>query len=353
MKRVLRSWVVLAVLGLVSVGRAQDDTPTADAIKRAADEFALGKQAYRSEDYVEAAEHFEAADDNAPSVNALRAAMTSRSNAGQLDRAATLAALAHARHPDDENLAEEVQAILAEAATSLHRVSVTCDFPCSLVVGTSLVHGGAATDHTVYLNPGEHEIRASWTEEYGTESKNFVAIAGGSDSLEFTRPEPRGEEADERRPGTDEFGMDIEEDRDSSSEGPPVSEGHGPRPGWFIGGVVLTAALGGVTTWSGIDTQNNPGTDEVRRLCQDNPNYPDPTTCPAYQTGQNKELRTNVLIGATAAIGVTTIIVGALTDWHAKRTAVRRDHESAAARPEIRPWVELDQRPMVGVRGRF
>lgn len=355
MKRLLQLLVMSALLGVATGSYAQGDEPSADAIKRASEEFSAGKEAYRDEDYVEAAEHFEAADDNAPSVNALRAAMTSRAKAGQLDRAATLAALALTRHPEDMKLAGEAQAILDEAARTLHRVEVTCDYPCSLVVGTSLVHGAPATSQTVYLNPGEHDVRASWSEKYGTETKSVVAIAEGSDAIDFVRPEPAGPEDDGARPpGVDEFGMEIGDGSDEDDESaPPDVERKGLQPGWFVGGVVATAVLGGVTAWSGIDTQNNPGPDEVKDLCQDNPNYPDPTTCPAYETGQRKEVRTNVLIGATAGVGVVTIILGAVTDWRGKQKAGRGGASAAPARAGVRPWVELDDGALLGFRGRF
>jgi len=352
MKRLLHLIVVSALLGVATGAHAQGDEPSAEEIKRASEEFSAGKEAYREEDYVGAAEHFEAADDSAPSVNALRAAMTSRAKAGQLDRAATLAALALTRHPEDMKLAGEAQAILDEAARTLHRVEVTCDHPCSLVVGTSLVHGVAATSRVVYLNPGEHVIRASWSKEYGTETKSVVAIAEGSDAIDFVRPEPAApEEVGELPPGVDEFGMESDEDDEEPAS--PEVDRKGLQPGWFIGGAVATAVLGGVTAWSGIDTQTNPGPDEVKELCQDNPNYPDPTTCPAYETGQRKEVRTNVLIGATAGVGVVTIILGAVTDWRGKQKAGLRGAGAASARAGVRPWVELDDGARLGFRGRF
>src|SRR5512145_1996038 len=115
MKRLGGVAVTTALLGLVCVAHAQTDAPSAADIKKAAEEFSLGKEAYLNGDYLEAAEHFEVADDRAPSVNALRAAMTSRSKGGQLDRAATLAALALRRHPDDTKLEEEARGILENA----------------------------------------------------------------------------------------------------------------------------------------------------------------------------------------------------------------------------------------------
>ncbi|MBN2197475.1 MAG: hypothetical protein JW751_32150 [Polyangiaceae bacterium] len=343
MKHSLRATIFCALVGLPAVAHAQDDSPSADAIKRASDAFSLGKLAYREEEFVEAAEQFEAADDHAPSVNALRAAMTSRRKADQLDRAATLAALALTRHPEDPKLAEEAQAILEEASAYLHRVQVSCDIPCSLVVGTSLVHGRAALEQTVYLVPGQHEIRASWSEAYGSETQSIVAIAEGRDEIAFTRPDPIAETGAGRQPGTDEFGMEIEEET-------PAGDGddrrHGPPPGVFIGGAVATVVLGGVSIWSGIDTLNNPGRDAVEEKC-------DSTDCDLYRRGQSNELRTNVLFGVTAGLGVATIIIGAVTDWHGKDSRRVGRTARVSSNPRVRPWVEVADGAMLGARGRF
>jgi hypothetical protein len=40
------------------------------------------------------------------------------------------------------------------------------------------------------------------------------------------------------------------------------------------------------------------------------------TACPEYKDGLAKQTRTNVLLGVTAAVGVTTGVIGAFfTDW--------------------------------------
>src|SRR5690606_27132068 len=78
----------------------------------------------------------------------------------------------------------------------------------------------------------------------------------------------------------------------------------------FIGGAVVTAALGGVTIWSGVDTVNDPGADAVRTACAGRG-----TGCALYQDGLAKETRTNVLIGATAGAGALTLAALFLTDW--------------------------------------
>src|SRR6478752_2224449 len=93
------------VLSVSSYAQAQSGSePTPAQVRVAAEAFDHGREAYKAEDYVEAAEQFEKADSNAPSPAALELAIRARDKAGELDRAATLLALALKRHPDDENL---------------------------------------------------------------------------------------------------------------------------------------------------------------------------------------------------------------------------------------------------------
>jgi hypothetical protein len=84
------------ILHAAGVARAAEEVsdPTPAQVRSAAEAFDRGREAYKTEDYVEAAEQFESADANAPSAAALELAIRARDKAGQLDRAATLAALA-------------------------------------------------------------------------------------------------------------------------------------------------------------------------------------------------------------------------------------------------------------------
>ena len=75
----------------------------------------------------------------------------------------------------------------------------------------------------------------------------------------------------------------------------------------------MTSILGGVTTWSAVDTQQNPGTDRVKRECAAAQVNED---CPAYQEGLAHQRRTNILIASTGVVALTTVVVGLfLTNW--------------------------------------
>ena len=77
------------------------------------------------------------------------------------------------------------------------------------------------------------------------------------------------------------------------------------------------------------------------------------TDCKYYKQGQEKETRTNILIGATAVVGVVTIIVGAAaTDWGGKERAEAK-RRVRQGRRGIEPWVTVGQGAAIGARGRF
>src|SRR5688572_21713046 len=106
MRVAVRVSVLALVLGAPLGAQAQEAAaePTPAQVRTAAEAFDRGREAYKAEEYVEAAEQFEKADNSAPSSAAIELAIRARDKAGQLDRAATLLALALKRHPGDTNL---------------------------------------------------------------------------------------------------------------------------------------------------------------------------------------------------------------------------------------------------------
>lgn len=300
------AWASLTGLlepGGVRVACAADDAPDAEAIRRASKEFDAGRRAYQDEQWELAASHFEAADEAVPSERALRMAMRSRQKAGQTARAATLAAAALGRYDDPKttDLAQE----LVDGATGLHRIDVTCAVPCVLAVGTRAVPGAAKEAWTVFVDPGDVKVSASFEGDRGSVVEQVAAAAGGTSSFDLkpeaeTAPEPVAEPEPEPEPV-----LPGEPAVDEDAEG----GGAVPQAVFWVG-LVATAGLGGVTIWSGVDTMQDPGEDVVRTECRGLG-----TDCAAYQRGLEKQLRTNVLIGVTAGLGVVTGVVAAFTDW--------------------------------------
>ena len=348
------SAAVLAVaLTFVGAASAQGAAPNAEAIRQAAEEFDLGRDAYKGGSYAEAAEHFEAANRHAPSNKALEFAIRSRRKAGQVDRAATLAELALRQYPTDQKLKELTDEILAETAEELFRVTVTCDQPCELVVGSTIVYGAPAKERVLYLKPGNYKIGASW-KGYPSKSETVSAEPGGEADVEFTRSPKAGEESGigaggEKGDSDDGFEDDYYDQYDQEDtprdQGPEEPRG-GLPPAVFYAGAATTVVLAGVTTWSYIDTVNNPGKDKVRTECaglgED---------CYYWDLAKKKELRTNILLGATGAVGVATIVIAAVTDWGGSDEAKDDSGESSGLR--VQPWIGIGQGATVGAFGRF
>ena len=85
---------------------------------------------------------------------------------------------------------------------------------------------------------------------------------------------------------------------------PDAAEGSsGLHMAWFITGAVLTAGLGAAAVWSGTDTMSKAS------------DYEDVPTQAAYDNGRGLEQRTNILAGATAIVGASTVLLAIFTDW--------------------------------------
>ena len=309
-------------------GRPSAAGPSAEDIKAAAAEFDQGKQSFKARAWAEAAEHFEAADARAPSAVALELAIRARDKAGQLDRAATLAELGLARHAGDAALKKTAAPILERARKELHALRVGCRPACELVVGTTIVHGGATDQRTAYLAPGDAQISASWPGRR-PQVTTVKASAGGKSEADFVPPADAPEPTVASKPPPP--AVTVVPARD-----PAADDRSGLPPIVFYVGAGLTVIAGGVTIWSGLDTQNNPGADTVREQCAGQG-----TSCPAYQDGLDRQNRTNILLGVTAGLAVTSGVIGVLfTDWSGKPKGSAR----------VEPWLGFGA---AGARGRF
>ncbi len=317
-------------------------------VRTAAEAFDRGREAYKSEEYVEAAEQFESADANAPSAAALELAIRARDKAGQLDRAATLAALALARHPDDPNIQKIAPGIVQRAKAELYELDLKCDDPCDVTVAGKIAPGRRSTERTIFLAPGKYSVLAGWSGDRSI-SKQAEGERGASDTLEFQAPAaPVAAPADAHQDVAPAAAGDKAADLGPRNSGalPPVA---------FWVGVGLTAVSGAVTVWSGLDTQNNPGPNKVRDACQAVPQADDCNSL--YQKGVDKQHRTNILIGVTAGVGIATGVIGAFfTDWGNSKKSAPDAEQAAKAQKKgfsIQPWVAISSGASVGALGRF
>lgn len=333
-RRLVFIGAVLVCGSLAGHASAAGDAPSVEEVKAAESDFNKGREAYKAGNYDEAAEYFESADGHAPNERVIELAINARDKAGHLDRAATSAELALELYPNAARIKKVAIPIVERAKAELFTVVISCDEACNLLDGTRLVHGEAATRRVVYLTPGDHEVRASWSDDR-VMSQQVTGKAGDTSNLDFKAPPiPKKPEA----PATQTVVAAPGADR-GTEEKP-----HGMTPIVFFSGVGLTAVLGGVTVWSGIDTTKNPGTDAVRAAC----NSPGQANCGSlYDQGKSHELRTNILIAATSVVGAATAVIGGFfTNWSGKKAP-----ESDTAR--VTPWVTYANGPAVGATGRF
>ena len=121
----------------------------------------------------------------------------------------------------------------------------------------------------------------------------------------------------------------------SDTSATPPASGGGLSPVAFAIALGATAVAGGVLTWSGLDTLDGV------------PAYRDMPTVERLRDGQSRELRTNILIGVTGALALTSLILAIVTDW---------DGEPESAAQGTAPQVSLFVSPdagMLTLGGRF
>jgi len=335
-------WLVLA--GSTTSGiAAAAGPPDAERLKIAAEEFDAGRRAFKVKDFENSAVHFENADRDAPSPEALQSAMRARKEAGQMARAATLGAWGVSRYPADKTFGDYARQVLTEADKTLHRVAINCQPDCNVVVDNKVMPFPESPSSTVYLEPGPHAVVAAWSNNRHRNS-DVAAVPGGTSKLVFSAAsadKPPGDTpsgSHDPAVGTGETPGDRGPDEDKKGGLPPMV---------FYIGLAATGVLGGVTTWSGIDTLNNPGTEHLQQVCGQQGQ--ESAACKdLYAEGKANETRTNVLLGVTSVVAVTTGVIALFfTNWGGDTPPA----EKKEAR--IMPVVGVSNGVTIGAVGRF
>jgi hypothetical protein len=316
------AWLLLmgGALGWAQPVLAADATP--EQLQFAAQEDDLGYRAYVARRYDEAATHFEKAFFAAPNPAELRKAIRAHRESGAPARAATLAALGQRKFAADAALGKLADETIAEARPKVYEVHVTSPDECSVAVDDKVVTAEKARDFRFFVDPGPHELLVGWSDQRSTKT-SIDAKAAGSQTLDLKAPP---------RPPPPPIDHPVSQAAVTSSRplGPVV----------FLVGAGLTAVGLGLTIWSGVDTEKNPGTATVKADC-----VGQGTTCPQYQQGLDAQRRTNILIAVTSGVGAVTLLTGVFfTQWK---------HVEPAAPPagwRVEPVVGLDQ---LGIRGAF
>ncbi len=296
-------------LGLILSFALVAPPPSGD-IPGAARAFGKGQAALGNRDYRDAAEQFELANLLAPSAAALRSAARSRLLAEQPALAASHAAMLAKLYPEDEASTNLVKKIFEETEHETSRYIVKCTPACTLTSDNKALAMEATEEHDIFLNPGPHELIAGF-EDNRNAKQQVDGQPGEQTALEMTDPGPTVED-EPTKPTTDP---------PAAPEPPPTQEAipQGRRrvhPAVAATGIVLTVGLGATTTWSGIATFQ--ARDDFNR----NP------TQNNFDRGETQQLTTNILIGATAAVGVATVVIAIVTDWRRPR---RKNKETRVA----------------------
>ncbi|HET9622960.1 MAG TPA: hypothetical protein VFP84_16425 [Kofleriaceae bacterium] len=277
--------------------------PARGDVSAAARAFADGQAAQLEGNFERAAQSYELAFTIAPSKEALRSAVRARQQANQLPRAATLASALLAQYPDDAESAKLANDVIGEARGKLARLAITCAPACTVALGGRAISLNAATSHVVFAPAGHHSLEVSFDGELAVTREVTVKV-GDDLSLPFEPPPAPAKPASEPRA--------TPQAKAAHDAAPAPAEGK-PRPlspTFVIAGGALTAALGGVALWSGLDT--NKAHDA----------YVKAPTHAAFTEGRSKQLRTNILLGATAAAGVATGLIAVFwTQWGAPPAA--------------------------------
>jgi hypothetical protein len=285
-------------------------TPGADQIQFAAREHDLGYRAYIEDQYDEAASHFENAFFAAPNPAELRSAIRARRDAGELARAATLAAIGLRRFPDDGVTAKVASETIAKARPHVYEVQISSSAKYSVAIDEKIVAAERVTESSLFMTPGPHQLLVSWSDERNTRIP-IDAREGGTQSLQLeppALPPPTPLPAPTPPPPPPVPAVVVPPPPVAP---PPVLKPFDPTV--FITGAALTAVGAGLIVWSGIDALNNPGTAAVRNACSGGYN----AGC-QYELGlgQSAQLRTNVFIAVTSGFAAATAVIGIfLTQW--------------------------------------
>lgn len=258
--------------------------------------YDLGVAAHGRGDYVEAAKLFARADALMPNDTALLAAIEAAIQAEDGVLAMTLVDRTATRPPNPR-----VQRAAADARAkfgqSTGRLVVRCLGPirCDLLVDGI----EAKVDQSVWVRAGNRDVVASFAGERVTKS---VEVAAGRETvMEIEAPEKTAP-ASEPTPPAPAPAPNPEPSYPPPQQ--PESDSVLASP-WFWVGAGLTATLAAASVWSAIDVSNqhddftSDGCDRANRAgCSD-----------AADDGKSAQLRTNLLLGATALAGAATVAI--------------------------------------------
>ncbi|MBX3247432.1 MAG: hypothetical protein KF901_09640 [Myxococcales bacterium] len=319
LRRALSVVMVTFAAVLPAAGHAQG----AQERQAAAEAFDRGTSAYLGEDFTGAARWFEMANNLAPAAPALLQAIRSHQRAGNELRAGTLALRLVARFPEAGAAVDEAQSVLEAVRQRYFLVEVVCPTECAVELdGTLQAHPA------FFLRPNEaHTVGAGFPT--GTVTEEVRGGAGEQRTLSFTAP--AGTAGAQATQGADDGAGRSWVDRGRRDPEPPPPERRGVHPAAFVTSLVLTVGAGAVLVWSGLDTLSarDEYVDVAEQERAEGLGFPRATQL--LESGRDKELRTNILIGATAGLAAVTLVLAIVTDWGGSRD----DASTSRVRPTV------------------
>lgn len=255
-------------------------TPTKQEQAEAGKKFKEGERAFAKHDYKTAAEAFEAAYAIAPHPDVLLNAVDARDRAGDLVIAARHCARLIKDFPEHKSVAE-ARAHLAQLTPKIGRI----DLVVKGVAKDLTLDGAPIEPGEGFVDPGDHLVVASFG---GERAEKSFAVAAGVRASVVIEPPPKEKDGDKPQP--------------LGPTGPAPKE-NPFHPAIFGTAAGLTVAAGAVLIWSGLDTN------AARAEFDKNP------TQAGLEDGQNRQLRTNILIGVTAGLAAITVPIAVFTEW--------------------------------------
>lgn len=278
-----------ALFAAVVLLRGVEATPCAADEPSAASLFDDAVQSFQRSEYERAAELFLRADAARPSAQALVNAIVAARKAHAHLLAARAAERAIERKDADAELLRTAREALAEASAHLVRVELSC-----VVEGTSTASCGLSIDGekmsgtTRYLLPGTHRFTAQAGSS--RDEKSLTCEAGATYTIAL-------------RPSSS---APIASSSAAATSGPPASTSRGWPPAVAYAGAGLTAALIGVTVWSGVDALDG----KSALIASPSEKGRDDVLARAH--------RTDVLLAGSVVVAAATVVAGVwLVDWGA------------------------------------
>lgn len=302
-------------------------TATAEDRRQAAKEFAEGDRAFKDGDFRHAAESYERAYQRVPHYSALWNAARSWDHAGEPARAANLYARYLREAPPRARDRNSAQRLLRALSNRLARLEIHATDVSDVRVDDTPVDAPS-----VYVTPGAHVVEGKTSDgtvvrqSSDVQAGDVVSVAlvppAGGAAAAASSPAPSGASAPTAPAAAPTGAAPPATTEDAQHEEPMQSSSRRWSPIFVYFGGALTLALGGITIWSGLDTLQQKDTFDK------NP------TQANLDSGKSKEIRTNVLVGATAAVGLVTAATALfLIDW--------KGHGGQETKPEESPSVQV------------